>query len=273
MNAVNTITGVQSPAGGQSGRGAQTQANFTQARGGVPDNVRLPGSQQTNAQAQVAQLLGQSGGGGFGTGVSAGGQTIQSGENMNPLAQGSGQFPTGTQQGAGTGMIQRLLEQNPEQQAFGVAQDFLTGGQGGAGGLLGQSPGAGVIGAAEPVFQRNLDFALGRLRNQAPNVFGSGLALQGTDLAGQALQDFNLFSQQAAQQGIGQQLQGLSTLGQLAGPAGQNPFQRALGAGQFGLAAREQAFNQTVNPTIQMLMAAFQQASPTGFQTSAIGAS
>jgi len=98
---------------------------------------------------------------------------------------------------------------------------------------------------------------------------------------------------QAMQQGVNQQMQGLGVLGQMAGLAGQNPFQRALGLGQlstqrelglgqlaqqqqqflsdFGLRQQQQLYNQIVNPTLQLLLAALGMAAPTAFQTVVTG--
>lgn len=221
----------------------------------------------------------------------------------------------GLPQQGGQGAIQNMLGNNPEQQAFGQIQDILGGnpsgqagqafetGQGFIQNMLGQNPGQGVVDALQAPFERNLQFALGNLRNTAPSVFNSAQALQGTDLSRQALDDFNLLGAQALQQGVNQQVQGLGTLGQLgagasqaglgglgaltqaAGQAGQNPFSRLLGAGQLGLqqaglgeqsrqfnqqfdlAAQNQQFQQTVQPTLQLLLAAMGLAEPTALQT------
>lgn len=59
--------------------------------------------------------------------------------------------------------------------------------------------------AALPTFDRNLQRANASLMNSAPGRFSSRLAQEGTDLHSQALNDYNLFANQALMQG--QQLQ------------------------------------------------------------------
>lgn len=199
-------------------------------------------------------------------------------------------------------------------------------------GQLTSNPGQGVMNALQPVFNQNLQSAFGQLRSSAPSIFNSAQQLQGTDLARQSLNDFNLLSSQALQQGVGQQqnaasilgqllgqnkqlnMQGFSQAGQLgqgnaaalgslgqgaagadmsalqtllggAGQAGQGQFgrlnqaaQTGMGAQQQGeqsrqfnlqydLAAQNQAYNQSMNPTLQLLLAAMGLSEPTGLQT------
>jgi len=139
-----------------------------------------------------------------------------------------GGFQPSTLQGIGTGAAGSFLNQNPEQQAYNLAQQPLQNiAQGGAAG--------GIMGALQPIFQRNLQFGLGELRNFAPSTANQALQRQGTDLTTQALQDFNLLGAQTGLQGQQNQIGALQTLGGLAGQAGQAPFGQALQAGQLGL--------------------------------------
>lgn len=66
-------------------------------------------------------------------------------------------------------------------------------------GMQGPNPGQGVVDAYQPIFQRNLALA----QDTGPR-FSSGNAM----LRGQALNDYNMFAQQALQQGYQTQLQG-----------------------------------------------------------------
>lgn len=146
------------------------------------------------------------------------------GGGLQPLQQPGG-FQSTPMQGPGTGPSMRLSEQNPEMETFELGKSIL-GGQ--------QNPGQGVMQALQPVFNQNLQQGLGQLRSAAPSVFGTGFAGQGVDLTSRALNDFNLLAAQALQQGVSQQQQGLGILGQLAGQAGNNGFNRNLATAQFG---------------------------------------
>lgn len=85
-------------------------------------------------------------------------------------------------------------------------QNFLaTGGMGGPGVSAGQS----VINAAQPIFMQNMQRALGQLQSSAPGRYGTAFTGQGIGLQQRALQDFNLFQQQALQQGMQTDLQAL----------------------------------------------------------------
>lgn len=199
-------------------------------------------------------------------------------QNVVPLT-GAGApqnaFAQSPVQGQGTGSIQRLLEQNPEMEAFNASKNILMG----QGGLLNAGGGGqGVVNAMRPVFEQNLQFGLNALTNAVPSVRNSGAAIQGADLSSRALNDFNLLAAQALQQGQQNTLGGLGVLGQLAGQAGQGAFGRNLAAGQLAtqrdlglgsLAMQQQAqqYNQTVNPTLQLLLAALGMATPTAYQT------
>lgn len=116
----------------------------------------------------------------------------------------------------------------PEVSAFGQGQAALQP-------LLTGAPGGTILGAATPVFLRNLAEAQTGLAASAPGRFGSAFLQQGTNLAQRALQDFNLFAQQATQQDLQNRIAAATALGTLAQAAGQGPFQRALGAGGLGL--------------------------------------
>jgi len=137
-----------------------------------------------------------------------------------------------------------------------------------------------VLQAAQPLFQQNLQGALGSLASSAPNRFSTTFQAQGQGLAQQALRDFNLFAQQTMQQGLQQQLQerqtalnfllggqqlaqqgqlaAASLLGQLAGQAGAAPFSRALQAGQLG----QQITQGLINPQLQLMLGGLQFGQP-----------
>jgi len=205
-----------------------------------------------------------------GAGIYGGGMT-----NMMASPNTGGGFPSSPVQGQGTGSIQRLLEQNPEMEAFNAGKNILFG----QGGMLGSGGGGqGILNALQPVFQQNLGFGLNELANRIPSVRNSAGAIEGADLTSRAMNDFNLFAAQALQQGQQNTLGGLGMLGQLAGQAGGGQFgrhmqagqlatQRDLGMGSLGLQAQQQAYNQAVNPTLQLLLAALGMATPTGYQT------
>ena len=68
------------------------------------------------------------------------------------------------------------------------------------------------------------------------------MALQGTDLSRQALQDFNVLGAQSLQKGLDQQLSGLDTLGNLSNQAGMNPMNRATDVSRVGLTGQAQQY-------------------------------
>jgi hypothetical protein len=80
-------------------------------------------------------------------------------------------------------------------------------------GLAGQT-----VASMQPIFQRNLNDSLTQLSARAPGRYSSALAMEGTDLASRANQDFNVFMNQALQQGMGQHI---NLLGQGAQTANQ----------------------------------------------------
>lgn len=117
-----------------------------------------------------------------------------------------------------TGGIEQFLNQPaPEQRAMDVSMPALQG-------ILNGAPGAGIMDALKPRFEQNLAAA-----NQQGGRFGSGNAI----LRSRAVDDFNLLGAQAAQQGQQTQLQAAQMLNMLASSAGQNPFNRLMGA--FGV--------------------------------------
>jgi hypothetical protein len=192
--------------------------------------------------------------------------------NPQSFMQGMGGFASPLQQGA-VGNIQSFLNQPaPETRALGQAMPAiqgLLGGQGAQNPFGGFSAGQQTVNAAQPVFQQNLQTALTGVANRAPSVRNSAFGDQSSGLAQRALSDFNLFQQQALQQGqqldanfaLGSaglaqqgQLGGLSALGSLSQAAGQNPFQRMLGAGQLG----GQFTQGMMNPLLQLMMGGMQ---------------
>src|SRR5690606_1082416 len=158
------------------------------------------------------------------------------------------------------------------------------------GALGGMGAGQAIVAAALPGFAQNLTQANTELARIAPGRFSSALAQQGTDLNRAALQDFNLFAQQALMQGLGldsadrgqarnfllgarglqqgavndarqgmlgaanAQTQAAGTLGGLQQNAAQMGFNNQLGAAQFGL--------QSMNPALQLIMSALGYAGP-----------
>lgn len=192
-----------------------------------------------------------------------------------PAGPQTGNFASSPIQGQGTGSIQRLLEQNPEMEAFNASKNILFG-QGGALGAGGG--GQQILQALQPLFRQNLDYGLTALSNRVPSMNNSAAAVEGADLTSRAMNDFNLFAAQAMQQGQSNTLGGLGLLGQLAGQAGGGQFgrhmqagqlatQRDLGLGNLGLQAQQQQYSQMVNPTLQLLLAAMGMATPTAYQT------
>lgn len=159
-----------------------------------------------------------------------------------------------------TGDVESLLQgflQNPQQAVQGffpqgrlqqqignTFSQLLSGfqGQGGGSDFLNSllSGGQGVIDAAQPVFQQNLQTSTDLLRQAGPR-FASGTNRQVQDLSQRSLQDFNLFQQQVLESGKNRQLQallgGLGGASQFSlGQSGQQQgiFQQLLG-GAFNL--------------------------------------
>lgn len=128
---------------------------------------------------------------------------------------------TGLQRQSTDALSHYLNMPSPEQRALDTSMPALQN-------ILGGRPGQGVIDALQPSFERNLAAA-----NQQGGRFSSGNAI----LRSRAVDDFNLLGAQAAQQGQNTQLQAAQMLALLSGQAGQNPFQRAVGA--YGVGQQE----------------------------------
>jgi hypothetical protein len=93
-----------------------------------------------------------------------------------------------------------------------------------------------VLSAAQPIFEQNLDRSLATIKSGRPFSSATGV-LQG-DFAQKAMQDFNLFSQQAIESDVNRQLQ--AAMGILQGGtnfAGVQNQQQGLQAGLFQLLA------------------------------------
>lgn len=146
--------------------------------------------------------------------------------------------PSTALQRQSTGGIGQFLNMPaPEQRALDAASPALQG-------ILGSNPGQGIMDALQPRFDRNLAQA-----NQQGGRFGSANAI----LRSNALNDFNLLGAQAAQQGQQAQLQAAQILGMLGGQAGQNPFQRMLGA--YGVGQQEAGQqDQETQRRLQLMM-------------------
>ncbi len=145
---------------------------------------------------------------------------------LRPFLQGL----QGGQTGAGNPFI-GLAQQaggDTQQSAISALQQILSAGP------------EGLLSAAQPVFQQNLQFGLGALASGAPSTRGSAFGNQAIDFATRQDQAFNLFAEQALQNFQGNQI---SAAGQL---------------GQIG--AQQQ--NAVLNPTIALLLAALGQGFP-----------
>lgn len=225
-------------------------------------------------------------------------QGVFQGETASPF----GGMASPLQQQATGGIAQFLGQQSPEQQVFRqMAPQLAQQAEGGTqftelqnpfGAMGAPQQARATVKAAQPIFQENLSNALTTLGAQAPSIRNTAFAQQAGETTQRALQDFNLFAQQALQQGqqlqqrgresalnfltgarglqqqataqAGQQgLQAAGTLGQLAGQAGQAPFNRLLGAGQFGL----QTAQQQIDPTLRLMLGGMQFAHPSPIET------
>jgi hypothetical protein len=144
------------------------------------------------------------------------------------------------------GISQFLNQPAPEQRALDMSIPALQA-------ILGGKPGQGIMDALQPKFQQNLAMA-----DQQGGRFGSANAI----LRSQAVNDYNLLGAQAAQQGQQTQLQAADALRMLSGQAGQNPFQRLMGASQVGANDATQADTETQRriQLLGFLMAGGQQA-------------
>jgi hypothetical protein len=146
---------------------------------------------------------------------------------------------------------QFLNQEAPEMQAFRLAQQGLNPI------ITGEGQFGNVAEALTPIFDRNLTETLGQTQASLPGVFNKAASFEVANVGQRALQDFNLFIEQARQQDIANRIGAVGALGTQAGQAGQNPFGRALAAGQFGAQQGqfEQAMRQQMQQAIlQMLM-------------------
>jgi hypothetical protein len=237
----------------------------------IPNITEAPASLPGTTEG--AGFLPQTGGGGANPGfdLSTLFQQFLGGGSAIPTP---GQFNMAS--GSNMGMLGNSLQNNPEMDAFSQIQGMLMG----KGGMLRGNPGKQVMRMLQPLYQQNLNFGMNELLNRVPSARNSAAAIEGADLGARALNDYNLLSAQALQQGQQTQLAGMGLLGQLAGQAGNGQFnrqlqagqlatQRDLGLGSLDLQAQQQQWNQTVNPTLQLLLSWLPQF--TGFQTVAPG--
>lgn len=152
--------------------------------------------------------------------------------------------------------LQGMMPQQPSMlQSFGpggTMSNFLNN-------LVSNTPGQGVLDAAQPIFQRNMQLGADTLRQAGPRFASNTERLVG-EQGNRAMQDFNLFSQQVMQEGINQQLAGAGLAGQVGlgqqsnelgfmGPLLQQMLGTTFGAG--GL---------TQQPTLQQQKPWWQQA-------------
>ena len=151
---------------------------------------------------------------------------LKSGTLDQFLQQGFGALGvdfTANQKQASGGISQFLNQQSPEARALDESRGAL-------GGIINQNSGQGIIEQLQPGFERGLATA-----NQSGGRFGSANAV----LRSRALDDFNLLSNQALQQGQQNQIGASQILGMLSGQAGQADFGRLLQ--QFGIGSQEAA--------------------------------
>lgn len=245
--------------------------------GGGGTQVAIPSDMQglRSGQMQLLQSLlgmggtGSSGGAtkvlGAGTvGNSAGGlKAMGSSDPMTRLQSFFGQMGTPTtslQRQSINGLEQMLGNASQSQAAWQSALPALQG-------ILGQAPGKGIMDALGPMFQRNLAAA-----DSQGARFGSANAI----MRSRAIDDMNLLGAQAAQQGIGQQLQAAQILGMLGQQGDQSALQRlstAFGIGQAD-AQQQVSGQQQMQQILQNLLGTAQGAafnlpftqSPTGAQ-------
>lgn len=142
---------------------------------------------------------------------------------------GIGSPQTGLQRQAGQGIEQFMNQPAPEQRALETSMPMLQN-------ILAGKPGQGVIDALQPHFERNLASA-----NQQGGRFGSANAV----MRSRAVDDFNLLGAKAAEQGQQTQLQASQMLALLSNQAGQNPFNRMMGAYGIGQQDAQQADLET----------------------------
>lgn len=156
-------------------------------------------------------------------------------QTIQPFLEGIFRQPTSPQ---GNPFAQ-MAAQQPEQQVLQSQFDALSGlSQGGGLGAAQQ-----VIGAAQPVFNHNLQQAGAEFMSQAPSTFNTSAGAGLGNLQARALQDFNLFAGQALQQGQQTGIDAAQTLGGLGQAAG----------------GAQQRF---INPTLQLMLGGMGMAQP-----------
>jgi hypothetical protein len=211
QGAINGLMGLQTGAGADvTGRLGQIgQGGGSQTGSGAMDQIlQALGQGGTSAQQRLAQL---------GQGPLTGNQGLDSA--LVNLASGQGHNLSGLGQvGAGAGI-------NPT-----------------AGAALGQlssvNPGLGVLDALHPAFERNLASA-----DQVGGRFGTSNALGRQT----ATDNYNQLAQQALQQGVTQQTQAASNLGQLGSAADSTNMQGAIASANNQLAGGQSGVNSQLN--------------------------
>jgi hypothetical protein len=157
--------------------------------------------------------------------------------------------------------LQKYMQSNPEQQALDYALPSIL--------QMLQSNGMDTVNALRPVSDRNLNDSLNQMRSSVPNRMSSAALWQEGATRQRSAQDFNLLAQQAMEQARSRQLQAGQTLGILSGQAGMGGYNRALGAGQFGLQQQNQQMQALLALLQPMMGAAYggpMTQDPSGFQ-------
>lgn len=214
------------------------------------------GQQQASPRAgPYGQMLGSRKTTNLTGGAAAGGGG--SGSLLDVIRQfGLGQQPqpgvSDLQRQSSMGIGQFLNQGAPEQRALDIALPALMQQ------LNATNPGGDVLDPLSAIFGRNLTDQIQQLNASSPGRWSSANIEQQGRLRERSTGDFNLLAQQIMEQGRQRQLQAASTLGVLSGQAGQNPFQRLLGAGQLGtqqtqLAQQQSQFSQ--QQQLQAIMA------------------
>ena len=118
----------------------------------------------------------------------------------------------------------QFLNQGPSSQILNQLQNPLMS-------LIGDN-GQGAfeqfMASAQPGFERNLNFGLGAINSAAPAANSSAFGIQGIDTTTQALQDWNMFTQQARLGFMEPSLQAAGLLTSAAGAAGQENIGMAI---------------------------------------------
>jgi hypothetical protein len=186
------------PEGQAFGQAQNALAGLLGGQGQFASGNPFAGSQAfTNANAQGAGGFQNPFAAQFAQGGAMPGGLTQPSLQMQQIGAGNQNNFAGRVQASGTPFAQQQAVQlagvgaNPfarqMQNPFG-AQGFVN-------------PGASAIGAALPIFDRNLRQANAQLASAAPGRFSSAFVSQGNDLNAQALNDFNLFAGQQLMQG------------------------------------------------------------------------